>query len=187
MVSPFSFIVKPTEGKRYSNTVKAGTVDLILSSSKEDHTMTNREAEVVSCPSNYKGPIKPGDTLVVHHNVFRVYNDMKGYDKNGRSYFKDGLYLIDDDQWFGYRSGDDWFAKDGFCFIKPSKTKEYFIKKPGSREHLHGSVVIPDSYLESIGIHKGTEVVFTENSEYEFRIKGETLYRVYSGDICLTV
>lgn len=187
MVSPFSFIVEPKGGKRYDNTVKAGDIDLILSSSKEDHTVSNREAVVISCPSGYKGPVYPGDILIVHHNVFKVYNDMQRMERSGKSYFKDGLYLIDDDQWFAYKRDGKLMPKEGFCFIKPSKTKEYFISKPGSRERLHGTVVIADQHLINNGIRPGDEVIFTEDSEYEFRIDGDVYYRVYSKDVCMVL
>ena len=71
MKSPFSFIAKPVKGKRYNNTKNIGGIDFIISTSQEDHKFSNREAEVIECPINYDGPIKAGDTLLVHHNVFK--------------------------------------------------------------------------------------------------------------------
>ena len=47
MQSIHSFLVKPKGGRRYNNTKKIGDVDFILSISPEDHTVTNREAEVL--------------------------------------------------------------------------------------------------------------------------------------------
>jgi hypothetical protein len=35
-----------------------------------------------------------GDTLLVHHNVFKFYNDIKGVERSGRSYFMDDLFFI---------------------------------------------------------------------------------------------
>ena len=57
---------------------KIGSVDFIISSSKEDHTVSNRYAIVKELPLGYKGEVSIGDTLLVHHNVFKYYNDMKG-------------------------------------------------------------------------------------------------------------
>jgi len=85
MKSPFSFIVEPYNGRRYDNIKKIGDVNLIISSSKEDHTVSNRFAKVISTPINYSGEIVPGDILLVHHNVFKFYNDMKGVEKSGKS------------------------------------------------------------------------------------------------------
>ena len=55
MQSPFSFIVRPLKGKRYDNEKKIGDIDFIISVSKEDHKASNRFAQVVSVPINYKG------------------------------------------------------------------------------------------------------------------------------------
>ena len=93
MKSPFYFIVKPYNGKRYDNTKKIGNIDFIISSSKEDHTVSNRYAIVQETPINYEGEIKVGDTLLVHHNVFKYYNDMKGREKVVKL-FKDDLFLL---------------------------------------------------------------------------------------------
>ena len=71
MQSPSQFIVKPLGGRTYDNIRTYGDKEFIISSSQEDHTVTNRFAEVVSVPLNYGGEIVSGDTLVVHHNVFR--------------------------------------------------------------------------------------------------------------------
>ena len=70
MRSPFYFIVKPCNNKRYDSTKKIGNVNFITSTSKEDHTSSNRYAEVISVPITYKGEVSPGDILLVHHNVF---------------------------------------------------------------------------------------------------------------------
>ena len=60
------FIVKPLGGKRYNNTEDIDGKEFILSSSQEDHTVTNREAIVVGLPlRDYNGPISVGDTVVV--------------------------------------------------------------------------------------------------------------------------
>ena len=88
MKSPFNFIAKPVNGKRYDNTKEIGGVELIISTSEEDHKFSNRYAEVVEVPSGYNGPISKGDILLVHHNVFKFYNDIRGNQKSGRSFFK---------------------------------------------------------------------------------------------------
>ena len=59
MKSPTNFIVRPLNGRRYNNIKKIGDVDLITSTSQEDHKVSNRYAEVVSTPINYSGDIQP--------------------------------------------------------------------------------------------------------------------------------
>ena len=94
MKSPFNFIVRPCNGRRYDNVKEIGGVDFITSTSQEDHTVSNRYAEVVETPIGYDGEIQPGDTIIVHHNVFKYYNDMKGRQKSGKSFFKDDYSLL---------------------------------------------------------------------------------------------
>ena len=105
MKSPFSFIVKAYNERRYDNIKNVGGVEFITRVSKEDHTSCNRFAIVVETPVGYKGPIQPGDQLLVHHNVFKYYNDMKGVERSGKSYFKDDLFFVDMDQFFMYHNG----------------------------------------------------------------------------------
>ena len=42
MRSPFSFIVRPVNGKRYDNVKTISNVDFLISVSKEDHKASNR-------------------------------------------------------------------------------------------------------------------------------------------------
>jgi hypothetical protein len=152
MRSPHYFIAKPVGGKRYSNTKSVGGMELIVSTSEEDHKFSNREAEVVELPLGYKGPIKIGDTLLVHHNVFKFYNDMQGRRKSGKSFFKDDLFFIELDQFFMYKSDGKWNAYDRYCFVKPIPTEDCFIMKPMSEEPLMGEMLYPNNYLVSKGV-----------------------------------
>ena len=78
MRSPFYFIVKPLDDKRYTNTKNIEGVEFVTNTSEENHKASNRQGVVVAVPLGYNGPIKIGDILLVHHNVFKFYNDMKG-------------------------------------------------------------------------------------------------------------
>jgi len=185
MKSPFYFIAKPINGKRYDNTKDIGSIDFIVSTSEEDHKFSNRYAEVVELPLGYKGPISIGDILLVHHNVFKYYNDMKGRQKSGKSFFKDDLFFIELDQFFMYKKGNTWNAYDKYCFIKPIPTEESYIKKPFNEEPLMGLMIHPNEYLLSKDIKKGDFVCFTPDSEYEFTVEGEKLYRMYDHQITM--
>ena len=108
MRSPFYFIVKPLFGKRYNNTKSIAGLDFITSSSEEDYKYSNRYAIVKELPLNYKGDIRISDILLVHHNVFKYYNDMRGRQQSGKSYFKDDLFFIDNDQFYMYKQNGKW-------------------------------------------------------------------------------
>lgn len=185
MRSPFYFIAKPVNGKRYDNTKEIGGVDFIVSTSEEDHKFSNRFAEVVELPLGYKGPIKEGDTLLVHHNVFKFYNDMRGRQKSGKSFFKDDLFFIETEQFFMYKQDNKWNAYDRFCFVKPIPTTQSYIKKPFSEEPLMGIMRYPNEYLLERSIKEGDMVCFSPDSEYEFTVDDEKLYRMYDHQITI--
>lgn len=187
MKSPFYFIVKPKDNRRYDNTKKIGNIDFITSTSKEDYSASNRYAVVVETPINYTGPIKKGDTLLVHHNVFKYYNDMKGVERSGKSFFKDDLFFIDNDQFFMYKHNNVWSSHSKYCMIKPIPKKEYYLKSHEEEEPLIGLVKYPNKYLISKGINKGDKVSFKPESEYEFIVDGEKLYRMFDHQITLSL
>jgi hypothetical protein len=171
MKSPFSFIVRPYNGRRYDNIKEVGGIELITSVSQEDHTVSNRYAEVVSTPINYTGRIKPGDTLLVHHNVFKYYYDMKGRQKSGKSFLMDDLFLIDPDQYFLYKNEDGWHTHDKYCFVKP--------------QPLVGYIKYINDELLSYGLKQGDKVSYKPDSEYEFEVDGEKLYRMFTNHITI--
>lgn len=181
------FIVRPKGNKRYNNTKNIGGIDFIVSTSEEDHAHSNRYAEVVSTPILYNGAVQKGDTLVVHHNVFKFYNDMKGRRKSGKSYFMNDLFLLDQEQFFLYGKEGEWKAHDRFCFVEPIPVEDSYIYKPISNEPLMGTMVYPSEYLISKGVTKGTKVSYKPDSEYEFDIDGKTMYRIYDHQITLSI
>ena len=187
MKSPFYFIVKPKGNKRYNSTKKIDNIDFITSTSKEDHVASNRYAIVIETPINYTGPIKIGDTLLVHHNVFKYYNDMKGVERSGKSFFKDNLFFIDNEQFFLYNHNGAWNAHSKYCMIKPIEKKESYLKSHENEEPLIGLVKYPNKYLISKGINKGDKISFKPDSEYEFNIDGEKLYRMFDHQITLSL
>lgn len=185
MQSPFNFIVKPVGGTRYNNTKPIGGIDFIVNTSEEDHRFSNRSALVLEVPYKYDGPIKKGDTLLVHHNVFKFYNDMKGRQKSGRSFFRDDVFLIDSEQFFMYNRDGKWYAYDRYCFVKPIAAIDSYIKKPFTNEPLMGTMMYPNEYLVSQGVNQGDTVCFKPDSEYEFIVDDEKLYRIFDHQITM--
>ena len=89
----FDFIVKP-KGKIYNNTKKINDTDLILNNNISDYKYINRNAIVVKTPKHFDTPINIGDEVIIHHNVFRRWHDVRGKEKNSRSYFDEDTYLV---------------------------------------------------------------------------------------------
>ena len=177
MKSVYNFVVKP-KGKRYNNTKDIDGVELILNTDVSNHKHTNREAVVISAPIIGDTNIKPGDTVIVHHNVFRRWYNVKGIEKNSKSYFNEDTYFITQDQIFLYKRNDKWIAPKGYCFVKPLKAIDQFNIE--SEKPLQGVVKYSDSTVEV-----GDLVGFRPNSEYEFVVDGERLYRVLSNFITI--
>ena len=177
MKSVYNFVVTP-KGERYNNKKKVGDKELILNTEIFNHQYVNKEAIVVSTPIIGDTDIKPGDTVIVHHNVFRRWYNVKGIEKNSRSFFNESTYFINQDQIFLYKRKDKWIAPKGYCFIKPLKAIDQFNIE--SEKPLQGIVKYSD------GTVKVNDLVgFRPSSEYEFVVDGERLYRVLSNLITI--
>ena len=125
MQSLYAFIVEPIKS-RYNNIKKVGEKNLILNTKIEDHRYVNRNAIVLSVPKNIKTNIKIGDEVIVHHNIFRRYNNIRGEEVDSSSYFKENKYFIYLDQIFMYKQNKTWKSIDDFCFVKPIENHNIF-------------------------------------------------------------
>ena len=148
MKSVYNFVVKP-KGERYNNTKKLGGKELILNTEIFNHQYVNREAIVISTPLIGNTDIKPGDTVIVHHNVFRRWHNQHGEEKNSRSYFNEDTYFINYDQIFLYKRDKQWIAPKGYCFVMPLKATDKFnieSEKPlqGIVKYSDGTVKVND-------------------------------------------
>ena len=185
--SPHAFVVSPANGRRYDNIKSINGIDVITSASEEDHKVSNRYAIVLSVPINYSGPIKKGDTLLVHHNVFKYYNDMGGKRRSGKSFIKDDIFFVDNDQYFMFHDGVKWNTHDRYCFVEPIKKTGLRYAKLGSYEPLMGRMVYPNKALLDMGVRHGDTVCFHPDSEYEFFVDGVVMYRIYDFNIAFKV
>ena len=96
------FIVSPI-GERYNNSKKVGDKELILNTEIFNHQFINRLALILETPILFSTPINKGDEVILHHNVFRRWHNVKGKEKNSRSYWKEDKYFISPDQIFLYK------------------------------------------------------------------------------------
>jgi len=176
MKSVYNFVVTP-KGNRYNNTKEIDGGKLILNTGIFNHQYVNRDAIVVATPMEGQKDIKPGDTVIVHHNVFRRWHNQYGIEKNSRGYIDEKTYLVQPDQVFLYKH-TEWQAQKGYCFVAPIKSTDKTSvdkEKPlvGIVKHTDGTV------------NKGDLVGFRPSSEYEFIIDGQKLYRVLSNFITI--
>ena len=172
MKSVYNFVVKPI-GERYNNVKKVGDKELIINTEIFNHQYVNRQATVISKPIIGDTDIDIGSDVILHHNVFRRWHNVKGIEKNSKSYFNEDTYIVQPDQIFLYKKFWQWHSPKGFCWVKPIKNKDKYANSETQ---------------ENIGIIKYTDgsfkvndlVGFTPVSNYEFVIDSELLYRVYT-------
>jgi hypothetical protein len=182
MRSIFTFIITPKEG-RYNNKKKVGDKELILNSVISNHEYISRNAIVLETPSAVKTNIKPGDEVLVHHNVFRRYTDIRGDEVDSSNYIEDNKFFCTPEQVFLYKRQKEWKAPSGYCFVKPIKSIDNL--DTNHERPLIGIVKYADKALEKNGIYAGSLVGFTPDSEYEFIVENERIYRVLTNEITI--
>tara|TARA_R110002050_G_scaffold1097_1_gene7505 strand:+ start:238 stop:843 length:606 start_codon:yes stop_codon:yes gene_type:complete len=182
MRSLYDFIVKPL-GEEYDNEITIGDKKIILNTKIESFKFVNNIAKVIEVPTAFKTPIKKGDLILIHHNVFRTFYDMKGTKKKSRSLFIDGMYFCSLDQVYLYKKNGKWMSFNDRCFIKPLKEKDNL--EVVKEQKLIGILKIGNSFLEALGITEGDTVGYTPYGEYDFIVNKERLYCMKSNDIVI--
>ena len=67
------FIVSPI-GERYNNSKKVDGKELVLNTEIFNHQFINRLALVLETPILFDTPVKKGNEIILHHNVFRRWH-----------------------------------------------------------------------------------------------------------------
>ena len=177
MKSIYNFVVKP-KGERYNNSKQIDGGELIVNTEIYNHQYVNRNATVISTPIIGNTDIRPGDEVIVHHNVFRRWHNVHGEEKNSKSYFDEQTYIISEDQIFLYKRNNKWKTMKGYCWVQPIKDTNALDNN--KEKPLVGIVVYSDGTVK-----KGDLVGFRPESKYEFIIEGQRLYRVLSNFITI--
>ena len=182
MNSLYDFIVKPYGG-RYDNSIKVGDKELVLNTKIETFKAVNNIAEVVAVPLAVRTNIKVGDKVIIHHNVFRVFYDIRGAKKNSRSLFKDDTFFVSLDQIYMYGDLGNWKAFGDRCFVMPLKSKDSLTLD--KEQKLIGILKYGNSSLEALKISPGDLVGYTPFGEFDFIIDDQRLYCMKSNDIVI--
>ena len=180
MQSLFNFIVKP-KNERYDNKKYIDGQELLLNTEISDHQYVSRVGIVTATPKSEKTEIQVNDEVILHHNVFRRWYDVRGKEKNSKSYYKEDEYFVTSDQIFLYKRNGKWQAPKGFCFVKPILSNNILLNE--KEVPLRGIIKYVDKELNDI--KKEDLVGFTPSSEYEFIVDGERLYRVPTNSISI--
>jgi len=180
MKALYNFIIEPVGG-RYNNIKKIEGNTLLLNTELHNHNYSNRIAKVLALPSEIETEIQVGDTVVVHHNVFRRFKDIRGEEKNSKSYHTDDIYFANEDQIYAYKKQGKFVACKGFNFVKPIKETKMFsldFEKEGI-----GVLYVKDPSLNNV--KEGDLIGFKPGAEYEFVIENERVYRVPTNSITI--
>ena len=171
MHSVFNYLVEP-KGSRSTGKKNIEGQELLLNTDLQNHEYVNRIGTVLSLPlvTVYK-ELKEGDDVIVHHNVFRRFRDVRGKEKDSKNYLSENVYLVQPDQVYAYKRNGEWKALEGFVFVIPIKETKMF--SVNDERPLVGIVKYSNGEFE-----KEQLIGFRPNSEYEFIIEGQRLYRV---------
>ncbi len=177
MKSPLYFLIEPIDGKLY-NDEKNG---IVTTTSVEDHRFTQRLAKVIQIPSDYDGVVSIGDTVVVHHNTFRIQYNNQGVPLPSKYHIKDNLFFLEPELLYMVIKDNKREAIYPFCFVKPIVGE---VEYEGVKEiENKGVLVYGNSDLSRQGFESGDVVFLKKDSEYEFEIFGEKLYMMKSNRI----
>ena len=183
MRSLYNYII--STNSRYDNKVSVGSKELILNTeiTERDYLFVNRIGTVINAPINIKTPIESGNDVIVHHNVFRRWYDVRGNERNSGNYIKEDTYTVSEEQIFAYKQNGKWHCPIQYCFVEPLGNED--VWSTDSEQKLIGKLTYTNDYLSSLGLSCGDVVGFTPNSEYEFNIEDKKLYRILSKDITI--
>ena len=144
---------------------------------------------IISCNNRYNNSKKiEGKELILNTEIterdYQFVNRI-GIIKSTPLYIKTpaqiGDYIVSPEEVFAYKRNNEWHCFDQFCFVKPIKQKS---KWEGLKEKdLQGVLVYSNNYLKELGLSEGDVVGFKPESEYEFNIDGQKLYRILSNYI----
>ncbi len=176
------FIVKPAGG-RYNNKTNVKGSSLITNTNIESFCHINKEAIVVSTPKNFITNISIGDTVLIHHNVFRRYYGINGKEKNSSTYFKEDLYFAYPDQIYLYKKKNIYISNLDYCFVSP--IKETDVLNPQKEVKHIGILKYGNNQLEALNINPGDLIGFRPLREFEFVFDGVRLYCMKSNDIVI--
>jgi co-chaperonin GroES (HSP10) len=183
MNSLYDFIVRPYNGNRYENSIKVADKELVLNTKIEAFKAVNNIAEVIAVPLAFKTNIKVGDKIIVHHNVFRIFYDIRGKVKNSRSLFQDNTFFVSVDQIYMHGDIGDWKAFGDRCFVMPLKSNDSLTLD--KERELIGILKYGNSSLEALKISPGDLVGYTPYGEFDFIIDDQRLYCMKSNDIVI--
>ena len=113
--------------------------------------------------------------------------------KNGRRY--DNIKKYGNKNFITSSSEEDHSSSNRFAvvvstpinYIKPLESKDGYLKKSSKYEPLTGTVKYINQDLLDKGVKVGDVVLYQPDSEYEFLVDDELLYRMFTDNITVVL
>lgn len=142
----------------------------------------------VGLPKGLKLDVKVGDKVYCHHFLTSEENRVKFHDDE-KIFSIHWTYMYARVRKGKLKMLHQWnFVKqkveDESNYVSNSGI---YLKPEAEDIELHGYVEYMNEDLKKLGVKKGDEVVFSENSEYDMIIEGEKLLRMRNFDILAKV
>ena len=180
-------VILKTNGN-YNNKEVANGVAYTVNVSIDDVTSINRTATVVAAP--YNSNLNSGDEVIVHHNIMRENIHTSGVKTKGFFNIVDNFYHCPVSEVIMKKNNEGhWETLLDFVFIKPIKEENIELgfgmtlaprARKGMKE-LRATLAITNKGLKGVSV--GDTVIFSKNSEHEFIIDGEVLFKCEVQDI----
>lgn len=187
----FNYIIVEVESD-YNNEKKiTDDISIVVNTTIESVEHINRKAKVISAPDFTI--LKSGDEVIIHHNICRLRNGVKGKMVNSDFWIEDKKYFVPLTEVFMYKRGNnDWKAIAPYCFVEPIEHEDNsnsLIKLIDTSETHKGMIRnigfmrYSNQILNNYNINDGDLIAFSDNSEYEFIIDNKLYYKMSVKDI----
>ena len=178
--------------KTQEDTIILNGKELFLDTSFNELKLARQYGTVVALPvglpKGLKLDVKVGDKVYCHHFLTSEENRVKFHDDE-KVFSIHWTYMYARVRKGKLKMLHQWnFVKqkveDESNYISDSGI---YLKPEAEDVELHGYVEYMNDDLKKLGVKKGDEVVFSENSEYDMIIEGEKLLRMRNFDILAKV
>ena len=181
------YIIIKTE-RTYNNTEKLNGIDITVNVDIDDVKSINRKATVVCAPKGTN--LFKGEEVIVHHNIMRETIHTDGTLDKGHFYISDNYYWLPvSEAIMKKNSNGEWETLLDFVFIRPVKEEVedvgngLFLVNRSYKGRKENKAVLAITNKNLKGVEVGDNIIFSYNSEHEFLIDGELLYKCRIEDI----
>lgn len=166
----------------YESTVTApGGTRFLVNNGVDDVTYVARHGSVITSGDPR---FKEGDEVYFHHNCVRRSSQAEHDHKvPSENEIEENVYRIPVNMIYLIRRNGTFSSVSPWCYVRPVEKEREFhgsveVIKSSLHEPQHGIMVHSNDELRESGVDDGDAVIFNLDSEYEFKVGDEVLYRM---------